>query len=140
MRLLLARRKLDIGLICALRRRCGLALFGPFRPGSAFLIELRFAAETFGLRRRRRRLHLPHQPEIVVGVLQIVLAQHPVARSGRVARQLQVALVNERGRAAEFGVRSIGLERAIGRVVSAAAVIVMTAAARFTTAAPLTLH
>jgi len=75
-------------------------------------------------------------------VLEIVLAKHPVARTLRVARELQVALVNVRGGAAKLGVRTIGLKLAVWVMVPALIVVmeVATTAARLTATAPLTLH
>ena len=91
---------------------------------------------TLRLRRRHSRLHLPPEPEIVVGVLQVVLAQHPVSRARGIARKLQVPLVDVGSRAADFRLRPGALHLAV-RVLL---VVMMTAAARFTAAAPLTLH
>ena len=89
--------------------------------------------------RRRGRLHQSHKAEIMIGVLEIILAQHTVTRRRRVARQLEIALIDMRRRTANLYVRPVALHRPI-RVLIIPVVMMMTTAARLTTAAPLTLH
>jgi hypothetical protein len=84
--LLFARREIDIWLIAALLRcatRFPVMHFRGF--GSAF-VALKFAfVEILRLRRRGCRLHLAHEPEIMIGVLCIVLAENTIAGAGRIA-------------------------------------------------------
>lgn len=75
----------------------------------------------------------------MVGVLEIILAQHPVARRRGIARQLEIALINVRRRTSDLYVRPVALHRPVG-VLVVAVVMMMTTAAWLTTAAPLTLH
>ena len=53
------------------------------------------------------RLHRPQQAEIVIRVLQVVFAENAIAGAGRVARELEVTLVNVRRRAAHLGLRTV---------------------------------
>lgn len=87
-------------------------------------------------------LHRAHHAEVMIGVLQIILAQHPISRGGRIARELQVTLVNHRGVTANLHLWAIALHGAVRVVVVViiAVVVMSTTAARLTTAATLTLH
>ena len=118
------------------------ALFGGFRFRRAlfFAFELLLGAVAFRRRRRRGGLHQPHEAEVMIRMLQIILAQHPVARGRRITRQLQVAFIDVRGRTTDLGVRPIAFHGPVGVSAAAALMIVMMSAAWFTTAAPLTLH
>lgn len=85
-------------------------------------------------------LHGPKKAEIVFGVLQIVLAENPVAGGRRVPGQLLIFLENVLGVAAHFGpFGTIGIEGSVGvlRLRLAAASATPAAAA---VAAALTLH
>lgn len=74
---LLALGKLDVGLI-ALLASGGLG-FAALVVRSFVAVELLVAAETVVLRGWRGRLHGAQQAEIMVGVLEIVFAEHAVA-------------------------------------------------------------
>src|SRR5690606_2980645 len=63
---------------------------------------------------RPLRLKRAQNPEIVLGVLQIVLRQNPVAGRGRVPRQLLIALIDGLGVAAHLDV--LGALRVPGTV------------------------
>lgn len=90
---------------------------------------------------RRRWLHRAHQTEIMVGVLQVVFAQHAITGACRIARQLQIALKDVSGRPADFRVRTVALHRAVWLMMMAAVVVMSTTTtAWLTAAAPLTLH
>jgi hypothetical protein len=69
-----------------------------FAAGVFLTVELSFVsagkAVGLGLRRRHGRLHRTHETKIVICVLEIILAQHPVARGRRIARELQIALID----------------------------------------------
>lgn len=86
------------------------------------------------------RLQRAKQPEIVFGVLEIVLRQDPIAGGAGVARQLLIAFEDVLGVATHLHVvGTVGLERAIGvllRLAPAAAVAASAAAI----ATALTLH
>jgi hypothetical protein len=87
------------------------------------------------LRDRPVRLHGAKGAEVVFGVLQVVLREHPVAGRRRVAGELLVALEDGLGGAADLHiVRSVRLERAIGVVLG------LAPAATAAIAAALTLH
>jgi len=102
------------------------------------------------LRRRLRRLHHADQTEIVVGVLEVVFAKHPITRARGITRELEVAFENHRGWAADFCLGTIAFKRAVGILVSAttaamvsttaATVIAVPAATWPTATTPLTLH
>ncbi len=82
------------------------------------------------------RLHRPQQAEIVFGVLQIVLGQHPVARRGGVARELLVLFEHVLGVPANLhAVGPVGIEGPIGVVLRLSAAATATAAATAATAA-----
>jgi hypothetical protein len=102
-------------------------------------IEVALAGIAISLRRRHRRLHLPQQTEIMISVLEIILAQHSIAGGGRIARVLQVALVHDRRRAPNLGiVRAVAFHRPVRVVV---VVVLMPAATTWSpAAAALTLH
>src|SRR6185312_1255588 len=85
---------------------------------------------------RTLRLHGAQDPEVVLGVLQVVLRQHAVAGRRGVARQLLVLFVDVLGCAAHLhAVRPVRIERAVGVVLGLAAAATTTA-----TAVALTLH
>jgi hypothetical protein len=133
---LLALREFDIRL---LRRRVGggLALLGSFgfRRGFFVAFEIPLVGEAIRRRLHRHRgLHGAHEAEVVICVLQVILAQHAIAGARGVARQLQVSFVNVRSRATDLYLRAIALQRAIGLVM------IVVPAARFAAAASLTLH
>lgn len=144
----LAFREFDVGLLAALGG--AFAAFGRrfAFSGSAFFIALEFAfrrtvAILLLLLDRNRRLHQAQHAEVMLSVLEIILAHHAIARAGRVTRELQVALVDHRGWSADLHVRAVALKCAVRVVVPAAAATLVTTvvpAARLTTAASLTLH
>ncbi len=106
----------------------------------AFVIV--FEAIVVHLLHRHGGLHLAHEPEIVIGVLHVIFAEHAVARRRRVARELQIALQDQRCVSAHLAaLGTVAFHRPIGMEISTttAAAVVMTAAG-FTTAASLTLH
>jgi len=87
-----------------------------------------------GVARLLLRLILPElllgrcdQPEIMLGVLIIVLGRHRVAGRARVARKLQIFFSDVRCRAADLDVGSVGLEHP-GQGVLAAPIIIVIAA------------
>ena len=84
-----------------------------------------------GLLGCRRR----HDTVVMLRMLKIVLGHHPVAAGIGVAGQLQILLVNVRGRAANLHFRTGRIVRAVG--IEAAAVVTAAAAATTTTAAML---
>ena len=65
---------------------------------------------------------------VVLGVLQIVLGQHRVARGLRVARERQILLGDMRRRAPDFHVRTIGFEAARQRILALCDSVVVAAA------------
>jgi len=86
------------------------------------------------LRRRPLRLDGAQQPEIMLGVLQVVLAQHPVAGGGGVARQLLVLLEDRLGVAAHlYAFGPVGIEGPV-------CVLLRLAASAPAAPAALTLH
>jgi hypothetical protein len=120
----------------------GFALAAFALAGAIFVaFILGFGAEALAnLRRRHRRLHAAHEAEIVIRVLHVVFAQHTVARGSRVARELQIALIDRRGVAANLAAfRAIALHGAVG-VLIVIIVVMPTTAARLPTATTLTLH
>ena len=80
--LLLALRIFDVRLVAGLSGDA-FAAVGRLVLGAALFvaIEVLFAgvAILLLLRRRRSRLHLAHEAEIMICVLEVILAQHPVA-------------------------------------------------------------
>ncbi len=120
----------------------GLAAFSFAALFIAFVIVLE--AIVVHLLHRRGRLHLAHEPKIMVGVLHVIFAEHTVASGRCIAGELQIAL-KDHGRIAAHlaALGPIALNRPIRMVVSTtattAAAVVMTAAG-LTTAASLTLH
>src|SRR5206468_2735922 len=88
-------------------------------------------------------LHRADDAEVMLGVLQVVLAEDPVAGGRRVARQLLVLLEHVLGVAADLDVVGpIGLERAVDVVLGLAAAAATAAATAVATpvAATLPLH
>jgi hypothetical protein len=88
---LLALREVDVGLIAVL----GVRLFalGAIVLACALVVSLAFALiEAVRLRRRLGGLRCTPKAEVVVGVLQIIFAEHTIARTGGVARELLIAL------------------------------------------------
>ena len=83
---------------------------------------LRLPLRLLGLRRR-------HDAVIVLGVLQVILSHHPVARGIGIPRKLQVFFIDMRGRAANFDFGSARIIRAIGVKPTTAAATPATAAA-----------
>jgi hypothetical protein len=130
-------RELALGLLAIF----GGARLDDFTLGRALFIAFLIAvAKAIDLRLHRHgRLHRAQQTEIMVGVLEIILAQHAVAGAGGVARILQIAFVDQRRWAAHFrALRTAALHRAVGILV----MMIVMSAARLTTSAtaPLTLH
>ena len=81
-------------------------------------------------------LHGAQHPEIVLGVLQVILGQHPVARRRRIAGELLVLLEDVLGVAADLdAVGSVGIEGPVGVVLRLTATDAATAAAAAITAA-----
>lgn len=106
-------------------------------------VELGFVAtgEAVRLRLRRRSswLHRTHQPEIVISVLEIVLAENPIPRRGRVTCELQVALINERRRPTHLtALRPRTLHGAVRVLIIV--IVVLSTTAGPTATATLTLH
>ena len=64
---------------------------------------------------------------VVLRVLQIVLCQHRIARSLRVAGKCLIFLGDMRRGAADFHIRSVGLEAARQRIVALPVVVVPAA-------------
>jgi hypothetical protein len=96
---------------------------------------------THDLRHGALGLHGAQDPEVMLGVLQIVLRQHPIPRRASITRQLRVLLEDMLGRAADLDVvRAIGVERPIGVVLGFPATTAATAPAAASTAVALTLH
>ena len=128
------------------RRGCFVSGFG-LRLG-AFVLEVDVvaggelvAAEDLG--RRPLRLEGAQQAEVMFGVLQVVLGQHPVAGGRRVPRQLLVLFENRLGVAADLhAVRTVRIEGPVGVLLLrlAAASAAAAAATAAATAAALTLH
>ena len=56
---------------------------------------------------RHRRLDRPDQPEIMLGVLKIILGLDPISRRGRVAGERQIFVVNLVGGAADAHIRPV---------------------------------
>jgi hypothetical protein len=118
----------------------GLGRFGGRRLSAALVLEVDVeaagevvAAKNFG--RRLGRLHGAHDPEIVLGVLQVVFSQNAVAGGRRVAGELLVLFENVLGVAAHLhAVRAVGIERPV-RVL-----LLRLAAAAAAIAAALALH
>jgi hypothetical protein len=143
--LLLALLKIGIGLIAAFCKGfailCALGLLPLLIAIHVVVVSL-----VLRLRRRLRRLHGADEPEIMVSVLEVVLAQDSIARTRGVARKLQVALKDHRRRTADFGLGPVALQRAVGVLMATATtattavIAVMSTTARPTAAAPLTLH
>ena len=97
----------------------------------------RITSENFS--RRTVRLNRPQEPEIVLGMLQIVFGQNPVTRRRRVTGQLLVLFEDVLGMAANLDpIRAIGFEGSVGvllRLTTAAGI-----ATAGPTAATLPLH
>lgn len=92
--LLFARGEINVGLIAAFFA-AGLCFAATHLDGfSRALFAIALAFEVLRLRGRHRGLHRAHEPKIVVGVLRVILAQNPIARTRGIARELQVAFVN----------------------------------------------
>lgn len=75
----------------------------------------------------------------MIGVLQIVLAQHPIARTCRITRKLQITFVDMRSRPTDFRLWPVALHLPV-RVVVVLMMAAATTATRSPTAATLTLH
>jgi hypothetical protein len=140
-----ALREICVGLFAAAIRTLGIA-FTAFTVAALFIaFVIVIEAIVVHLLHRRRRLHLAHEPKIVVGVLHVIFAEHTVPRGRCIPGELQIALKDHGGVAAHLATLGpIALHRSIGMVVSTtatttAAAVVMTAAG-LTTAASLTLH
>jgi hypothetical protein len=116
----------------------GLALFGAvgLRLGAALVLEIYVEARgelvaTEDLAGRTLRLDGAQQAEIVFGVLQVVLAEHPVAGGVRVAGQLLVFLEDVLGVAPHLdALGPVAVEGAIG-------VLLLRLATAATAAAPI---
>ena len=91
---------------------------------------------------RTLRLHGAQGAEIVLGVLEVVLGQDPVAGGTRVAGELLVLLVHVlRGAANLHPVGPVGIERPVGVVLRlAAAATAVSSATAAAIPAPLTFH
>jgi hypothetical protein len=85
----------------------------------------------------------------VIRVLHVIFAEYPITRGLRIARKLQVPLIDVSRGAAEFYIRPVRLKRSVGGIMMAAAatsttaaatMIMVTAAAGLATTAALTLH
>ena len=59
------------------------------------------------------RQHRHHHAVIVLGVLEIILRADSVARRMRIARKLEIFLVNMRGAAAYLHIRPVRLKRPV---------------------------
>jgi hypothetical protein len=113
--------------------------------GGAFVLEIDVeagdelvAADDVG--HRALRLHGAHDPEIVLGVLQVVLGQDPVAGRLGVAGELLVLLINVLGGAAHLhAVGPVRIERPVYVVLRLAAAAA-TAATTVTVAVTLALY
>ena len=79
-----------------------------------------------------------HDAEIMLRMLKIILGRHPVARTVGIPGQLQVFLVNMRGRAANLHFRAGRIKGAVG--VEAAAAAIVAAAATATAATVIMLR
>ena len=82
----------------------------------------------------RLRLVLPElllgsgdQAEVMLGVLIVVLGRYRIARRARVARQLNVFFGDVRGSAADLDIGSVGFEHPGHRVLTAPAIVPVTA-------------
>jgi hypothetical protein len=85
---------------------------------------------------RTIRLDGAQDAEVVLGVLQVVFSEHPVARRRGVARQLLVLFVDALGRAAHLhAFRTVRVERAVSVVL-----LRLAAVATAIVAAALALH
>ena len=119
-------------LLCSGHERGGLG------PGLVLEVDVETLVGQFARRdlgHRPLRLQGPQDPEIVLGVLEIVLGQNPVARRGRVAGQLLIAFIDGLGVAPDLDVlRPLRVPRTV-RIGS-----IRIAAARFPVAAALALH
>ena len=80
-------------------------------------------------------LKLLDEAVVMLGMLAIVFRLHPIAGRFRVAGHISVFLINRRRRAANFYIRPVAVERAIGIIV--VPVIVIIAAV---IPSPLALH
>jgi hypothetical protein len=71
-----------------------------------------------------------HNPVVVLGVLEVILRGYPISRRVRISRELQILLVNMRGRAADFHLWPTRIERAVATATAAttpiAAAVAMT--------------
>ena len=113
------------------------------RLGAALVLEIDVVAGSEGVAPddvadRPGRLGGADQAEIMFGVLQIILRQHPVTAAGRVARQLLVLVKYVLSIAANLDpLGTIGIERTVGvvllRFAAAAATAAITAALPFHT-------
>jgi hypothetical protein len=91
--------KLGVRSLVTLGARLGLLAVLGFERGLvvALTVEIGTLVEAIGLRRLHRdgRLHRTPQAEVVIGVLEIILAQNAIAGAARVAGKLQVPLMDE---------------------------------------------
>ena len=119
---------LDVRLVA--RAIWGAILAIPIGLSAALLLSLRVVLRLLSL----LRLDRGHDAEVVLGVLKVALGHDPVALCVRIAGKLKVLLVDIGRRAANFHLRSGGVERPvrIEIIAATAAAIVMTAAATAT--------
>ena len=87
-----------------------------------------------GLLSRRRR----HDAVIMLRMLKVILGHHPVAGGIGVAGELKIFLIDMRRRAADFDLRSRGIESAVGVVSPTAIAAAITAAAAIAVLRPAT--
>jgi hypothetical protein len=113
---------------------------------TAFILEIYViagdelvAADDVG--QRALRLHGPHHPEIVLGVLQVVFGRDPIAGRVGVAGQLLIFLIDVLSGPADLDpVGPVGIERAVGVVLRLAATTAPATTAAVTVAVTLALY
>jgi hypothetical protein len=137
---LLALREFNVRLIAL---AAAFTAFGRFGLGARVFVALGFVvaiAVVHLLGRRRSWLHRPPQAEIVICVLQIILAQHAIAGTRRIARELQIPLMDVSRRPAHFYFRAVAFHLPVRVLLMVVSVMTAATTTWLTAAAPLTLH
>jgi hypothetical protein len=113
--------------------------------GEAFALIFAFVRRRHFVFGARLRLVLPElllggcdQPEIMFGVLVIVLCRDRVARGARIARELDVFFRNVGGGAADLDVGSVRFEHPGHRILTAPVIIIFVVAAIIAAVVPVT--
>ena len=98
---------LDVRLVA--RAIWGAILAIPIGLSAALLLGLRVVLRLLSL----LRLDRGHDAEVVLGVLKVALGHNPIALRVRIARELEVLLVDMRRGAADFDLGAIGIVCAV---------------------------